>query len=71
MWRASKAVEVLRPETAWEGADLPLEPSIRGPTMKPANQLRDPAIFREGDRTYLLYAIAGEHGLAIAELEVE
>ena len=69
-WQASEAVEVLRPETAWEGAELPLEPSVRGPVMKPVNQLRDPAIFLEGDRTYLLYAIAGEHGLAIAELEV-
>ncbi len=70
-WQASEAVDVLRPETAWEGADLPLEPSVRGPVMKPVNQLRDPAIFQEGDRSYLLYAIAGEHGLAIAELEVD
>jgi hypothetical protein len=32
------------------------------------NQLRDPAIFEEDGRTYLLYAVAGESGIAIAEL---
>jgi hypothetical protein len=31
-------------------------------------QLRDPAIFREDGRTYLIYSVAGESGLAIAEL---
>jgi hypothetical protein len=32
------------------------------------NQLRDPAIFEEDGRTYLLYAVAGESGIAIAEI---
>jgi len=32
------------------------------------NQLRDPAIFEEDDRVYLLYAVAGESGIAIAEI---
>jgi hypothetical protein len=36
--------------------------------MEPVCQLRDPAIFREGDRTYLLYTVAGERGIAMAEL---
>jgi hypothetical protein len=31
-------------------------------------QLRDPAIFREDGKTYLLYSIAGESGIAVAEL---
>jgi hypothetical protein len=32
-------------------------------------QLRDPAIFEDDDgRTYLLYSVAGESGIAIAEL---
>jgi hypothetical protein len=30
--------------------------------------LRDPAIFEENGRVYLLYAIAGERGIAIAEI---
>ena len=28
-WHATEAVEVLRPERPWEGADAPLEPSVR------------------------------------------
>lgn len=67
-WSPSEPVEVLRPERAWEGADAPVEPSTRSVAYGKVNQLRDPAIYVEGDRTYLLYAIAGESGIAIAEL---
>lgn len=61
--------ELLRPEHDWEGANEPVLPSERG-IIKPAvNQLRDPCIFEDGDATYLLYAVAGERGIAIARLE--
>jgi Fusaric acid resistance protein-like len=68
-WRAGPAQEVLEPERAWEGAGLPLAPSVRGWVDEPVRQLRDPAIFEEDGRTYLLYSVAGESGIAIAELE--
>lgn len=67
-WRASPPQDVIAPETSYEGSDLPLEPSCRGLAPGPARQLRDPCIYREGDRAYLLYAVAGESGIAIAEL---
>jgi hypothetical protein len=41
---------------------------VRSSAYGRVNQLRDPAIFREGDRTFLLYAVAGESGIGIAEL---
>jgi len=66
---ASEPVEVLRPETNWEGADLPIEASRGGYIDVRVNQLRDPAIYQEGDKTYLLYSVAGESGIAIADLE--
>jgi hypothetical protein len=66
-WSATPGVEVLRPERAWEGADAPLAPSLRSTAYGHVNQLRDPAIFEEGGRVYLLYAVAGESGIAIAE----
>jgi hypothetical protein len=69
-WKETAAVEVLRPERPWEGADAPLVPSVRSVAYGHVNQLRDPAIFVEGDRTYLLYAVAGESGIAIAEVEL-
>jgi hypothetical protein len=67
-WRASEPEVVLEPERDYEGGSLPLEPSTRGLIIGPARQLRDPAIYREDGRTYLLYAVAGESGIAIAEV---
>jgi hypothetical protein len=61
-------IEVLRPERPWEGADAPLTPSLRSTAYGHLNQLRDPAIFEEKGRTFLLYAVAGESGIAIAEV---
>jgi hypothetical protein len=40
-----------------------------GGSMQRVNQLRDPAIFEEAGKIYLLYAIAGEQGIAIGELK--
>ena len=67
-WRESAPAEVLRPERAWEGADAQLVPSVRSTAYGHVNQLRDPAIFKEGGRIFLLYAIAGESGIALAEV---
>jgi hypothetical protein len=68
-WQATPPVTVLEPETEYEGADLELAPSKRGLVMGRVRQLRDPAIFREDGRTYLLYSVAGEHGIAVAEID--
>lgn len=70
-WSASEPQEVIRPERPWEGAQLPLAPSYRSAIAVPVNQLRDPAIYVEDERTYLLYAVQGEAGIGIAELMVE
>ena len=67
-WKESPPVEVLRPQRSWEGADAPLVPSVRSTAYGQVNQLRDPAIFEENERVYLLYAVAGESGIAIAEV---
>lgn len=67
-WNEAGAQEVMRPEREWEGAHEPNEPSIRSVAYGPVNQLRDPAIFEEDGRVFLLYAVAGETGIAIAEL---
>lgn len=52
----------------YEGANLPLLPSKRGIAQEPVGQLRAPCIFEEAGKTYLLYSVAGERGIAIAEL---
>jgi len=72
-WAETPGVEVLRPERNWEGADAPLEPSVRSTAYGHVNQLRDPAIFEDVDsgRVFLLYAVAGESGIAIAEVHLD
>ena len=69
-WKPSAPEDVLAPQETWEGSDLPLVASVRGLASEPVRQLRDPAIFEENGREYLLYAVAGERGIAIAELEI-
>ena len=68
-WRAGPAREVLRPEEQWEGVSLPVVTSRAGAADGPEHALRDPAIFRENGRTYLIYAAAGESGLGIARFD--
>ncbi len=68
-WRAKGVAEVLRPEKPWEGADRPLAYSKGGISRTHVNELRDPAVFREDGRAWLLYSVAGEHGLGLARLD--
>lgn len=70
-WQESEPIEVLRPETEWEGALLAVAPSRRGHIDEKVNQLRDPTIFEENGQVYLLYAVAGEHGIALAQLHFD
>lgn len=69
-WKESEPLTVLEPETEYEGADLPLARSAGGRARGRVRQLRDPAVFREAGRTYLLYSVAGESGIAIAEIAI-
>lgn len=67
-WTVTKPKLVLSPERDYEGANLPPKASERGWSPQPVRQLRDPGIFEENGKTFLLYSIAGEQGIAIAEL---
>jgi hypothetical protein len=73
-WRKWKAegdvVEILAPEKDYEGVSYPIKPSRAGAGTK-LRELRDPAFFEENGKTYLLYSVAGESGIAIAEWEDE
>lgn len=67
-WRLSEPTSLLTPEQQWEGADLSIEPSVRGQVTERVHQLRDPAILADEGRLWLLYGIAGESGIALAEI---
>lgn len=69
-WTASDPAELLRPELKWEGADLPLAPSVMGAAPGRLRELRDPCYFEDEDGSrWLLYCGAGESGIGLARLE--
>ena len=68
-WKPTAPQEFLAPTMKWEGADLPLTAGRIGAADAPIRALRDPIILQDDGRIYLLYAIAGESGIAIAELQ--
>lgn len=69
-WELSKNIEVMRPEKEYEGIAYPNKTSDFGPAIK-VQQLRDPCIFEENGKTYLFYTVAGEMGIAMAELDIK
>ena len=68
-WKESEETIVLRPERDWEGANAPVEPSVRSTAYGYVNQLRDPTLYVEDGVVYMLYAVAGESGIALARVD--
>jgi hypothetical protein len=69
-WRDSEPLDVLRPEEPYEGIAFPNARSRYGAAVQ-VRQLRDPFVFDDGGRLVLLYSIAGESGLAMADLTLD
>jgi len=69
-WTMSAPMDVLRPEKEYEGIGYPNKPSEHGKATS-VQQLRDPCVFPNDGRIYLFYSIAGEMGIAMAEVEIE
>jgi hypothetical protein len=67
-WIAKDPQDVLLPERAYECANLPIAQSNVGDADNPVHELRDPGIFEEAGKVYLLYSTCGEQGIALAEL---
>jgi hypothetical protein len=71
-WAPTQAVEILRAEKNWEGADLPALKSLRGETTVRSNDLRDPDLFVDTDgQQYLLYVAGGEQGIGIVRFAAD
>jgi hypothetical protein len=69
-WRATPPVEVVRPETGYECADLPVSPSEAGDVEGRVRQIRDPFVFEERGQTFLFYSTCGEQGIAGATIAI-
>ena len=68
----SPPVSVLMPTMDYEGGNMPLKsPTNQGMQQMPRplfRDLRDPYVFSEAGKIYLLYSVAGERGIAGATL---
>jgi len=67
-WTPSSSIEVTTPSTNYEGSDLPVMPSVTGSYYGRVRQLRDPFVYVENGKWYLLYSAAGESSIVIGEL---
>tara|TARA_Y100000592_G_scaffold1325_1_gene2084 strand:+ start:880 stop:2427 length:1548 start_codon:yes stop_codon:yes gene_type:complete len=65
-WNLKNTYLLLKPEYHYEHANLELRPSYFGGGV--GNELRDPCIYEENGKKYILYSVIGECGIAIAEL---
>jgi len=68
-WKESEPMDVIQPEKDYEGIAYPNRPSSYGRSIM-VRELRDPGLFEEDGHTYLFYSVAGEMGIAMAELEI-
>lgn len=69
-WELSTPIEVLAPTLDYEGASRPATPSVKGPATN-VNELRDPFVLADGAKRYLYYTVAGESGIAMADIHYE
>lgn len=72
-WTASSPIDVIRPQEDYEGGQYRIKPSLGGKGIREGRnlcQLRDPYVFEEDGRLYLFYSIAGERGIAMAEMTI-
>ena len=60
---------ILRPELDWEGVNLELKPSNTG-AQSNGHVLRDPHVFYDEGKLYLLYNGGGESRIGLAELTI-
>jgi hypothetical protein len=77
-WKAATPILAMTSEMDYEGVKLPIVKSQGGTVIKTrqaregqtgeAHALRDPFIYGEAGKRYLFYAVAGEHGIGLAEL---
>jgi hypothetical protein len=67
-WTPGPSQVVLAPATRYEGVDLPVTASDKGDAKGRLHAVRDPGIYEEDGHVYLAYSVAGESGIALAEV---
>jgi hypothetical protein len=71
-WAPIHIEKILMPTKDYEGVNLPIRKSMPGSsTLRyggPVNEVRDPCVFKEDEKLYLLYSLQGEMGIGISKL---
>ena len=67
-WEPISVQMIMKPERDYEGNNLTKVPSNFGSVYEKVNQLRDPCVYEEDDKLYLLYSTAGESGIGLSRL---
>tara|TARA_R110000824_G_scaffold144739_3_gene312786 strand:+ start:799 stop:2319 length:1521 start_codon:yes stop_codon:yes gene_type:complete len=71
-WDVISIENILKPQTEYEGGNLPLMKSMPGSsTLRyggPVNELRDPYVYSEDEKLYMLYSLAGECGIGLSQI---
>lgn len=70
-WELANTHSFRQPEFSWEGTDLEIKSSQSGFASAELHELRDPGIYVEADRCYLLYSVKGESGIGICDISRE
>lgn len=70
-WTPTQPVTVAEPQEDYEGANLPVGKSKGGLYYGKVRQLRDPHVYEEDNKWYLLYSAAGENSIGIGELKIK
>jgi len=68
LWKIKNIKIILKPTEPYEGSLVDLKPSLSGASSEKENALRDPAVLNDDGKQYLFYAVAGESGIAAAEI---
>ncbi len=67
-WYASDGKTILKPKFHWEGAHLPISTSTVGGLKQQEHALRDPFLFEDNEKVYMIYIGGGESSIGLARL---
>ncbi len=71
-WKVLSVEKIIEPKTQYEGANLPMRKSMPGSSTLRyggmVNELRDPYVYIEKNKIFMLYSLAGEFGIGLTQL---
>jgi hypothetical protein len=71
-WKVLSVEKIIEPKTQYEGANLPIRKSMPGSSTLRyggmVNELRDPYVYIEKNKIFMLYSLAGEFGIGLTQL---